>query len=343
MSRLWQTGAELNSLETSAQTGSPTVSSTQARSGQYAIRTNGTDGFAYVHTDDLTQIRSAGALYHAGRKESGDTPYLLCLSDDATPILSLVWDADGGSVRAYAGSRAGTQLAAASDALLAPTAAWRHFGVDVKLAPAGWISLYIDGLLVLSFSGDTTGAGVSFDTVWYGTPGTTDGGAEWADYVYWDDLYIDAGDEPAPDRPYDLQLRLLVPDGDVAAAWLGSDSNSVDNYALVSELAPATATYVSMPAVPADTVDRYTLSGVVVPEGDTIYAVIPLVLGQQLNYPADFQVVLHLAEDADAIGLALGESYQMATARRTTNPSGFPWSATDLADLELELHGAPWA
>jgi len=206
---------------------------------------------------------------------------------------------------------------------------WYYLEFKVTIADsigAGTCKIAIDGVdaLVVNTAQDTRNAGNdTCDSVIVSGPVL---------FTYIDDLYIDNGTAFLGD----CKVQTFFPTGNGNANnFVGSDSNSTDNYLLVDEATPATADYVES-ATPND-VDLYNFDAIS-PAPTTIHGVqtnayiertdtgartfADVCRSSGTNYPGDTKT-------------PSGGSYNYQTQMRTANPAGGAWDATGFNAAEF--------
>ncbi len=341
IARLVQTGAELNlaGAELSV-VGSATVSSTKARTGTYSFRfaLNGNTPMALSFTA-TAQLRAHLHLNHNGLGGTTDYAYIYRWLSGATQVGAIRYDRAEGYIAAYVGTSRVAYVTAASVGLDA-TDTWFALGLDLKLAASdGWIYLYKDGLLILSFDGDTLGATgkTTVDQIQYG--GGSSG--SWQSYAYFDDLYIDdTTGETAPAPVPDRRFALIIPNnnGD-KSQFTGSDGDQVNNYQLIDEIPPNGDTdYVK--AESADLVDLYAMATVSPPAGFVVSALIPWAYTRKAAAEDDTTVALVVkSSGTEQAGSAqsLGTSYALRWQRWATDPDGAPWTQAKIDDVQVGI------
>jgi hypothetical protein len=224
--------------------------------------------------------------------------------------------------------------------------AWRHVGVDVKLAASGgWINLYVDGVETLAFAGDTLGASgvTTVDQVLF--TGTLETTAAWENYAYIDDILIDdTTGEPAAATVPDRRFRLITPNGNgTASEMTGSDGDQVANYALVDEV-PHNSDTDYVKALTTGLVDTYTMSTFTLPTDWVVGAILPLLIARKSAAEDDVRIAPALQSNttrAVGSGQTLGTSYDLRWGRWTTDPhTGVAWSQAGLDAVEVGAQSA---
>lgn len=341
ITRIWQAGAELNNLlsEFDSVSGSGLeTSSAVANSGSYSFRVNSLTRFAdKVLSSALSQARIGFFVYHNG-PTSTNNPALISLYSTSTICINVRFDGTTLSVRA--GS---TVLGSVLSAAFAATGVWKHVGLDVKIASSGgWVYLYLDGVLIFSFDGDTNDGAASFNKITIGSPII---GHTWAIPIYYDDIYLDnLSGESAPTAPPDYRFLPVLPNGNgYISQWDGNDGNSTDNYLLVDEVPPDNDTTYVESAVSGEA-DSYTMTNPTIPTGWEVSAVIALAVAKKLNAGGALNLKLETRTTimgspsyATSSAIVLGTSYVLIWERRPLNPSGGAWTAAMINDLEIGI------
>jgi hypothetical protein len=356
ITRRFQTGLEVNDLlsEFIRHVGDVTtwvrVSSTQKYTGNYSLAISGPNDVAWGRTDsvqvDLTgtyQLRMGfyirpGPLHAPAAGHSGIIFTLLGSSDQE--LAHMRTDENVGYYQVYQGGTPGTYIGQFPVALNE----WFHFGIDVKFdGSSGWISVYKDGVQVVSKTGNTGTtqcAKVNFgDEPWH----VDEHGAKlsYSNPTYLDDIYIDdtTGETQAAVVP-DRQFALLLPNGTGNySQWTGSDGDQVNNYQLVDEIPPDDdTTYVKGNSLGIK--DSYTMQDYSLPDNKEIKAVIPIALARKES-TADNKIKIgaRLVE-TDVLGSSINVpiSYEIFDFDyQETKPGGGSWTENDVNDAELVI------
>lgn len=219
-----------------------------------------------------------------------------------------------------------------SDPALWATQQWHHVGIDLKVdSSAGWIKVYIDGVEVLSATGNT--GNTDIEKVAVGKNAARHSGE-----FYFDDLYVDdtTGEGAAAVLP-DLRFEYITPNGDGNYSQLdGSDGNQVDNY-LQADERPHDSDTTYNEAQAAEEKDSYALTTIALETGETVEAVIPCAIARKTDGGVASKFALMLRENSvDWEGAAqdLGTSYGLIFERRATDPGGAPWDQDSLDAVE---------
>ena len=154
--------------------------------------------------------------------------------------ITLRQNASGG-IDVIRGVAGGTVIGSTPNGVLT-AAAFGYLEAKIIVSDTvGAVTLKLNEATVLTLTGvDTrnagTGAGIDTVQITTATAGSTDV----------DDLYVcDATGAANNDFLGDCQVLTRLPSGNGSSTqWLGSDGNSVDNYALVNETSPSSAEYV---------------------------------------------------------------------------------------------------
>jgi len=345
ITRRWQSGLELNSLLSEFTRG---IGDTPGNNSILATPKTGTYAFAakgmsyqgeYSHEVDIPltyQLRVGGHIRTPDTYHNIMIVNILTIRVGDSILCGLRSNSDGTSWVFYRNGNLGTTIG--SHPIAKNT--YYHVGIDAKFAASGgWLSLYIDGDLVLNFSGDTTAtqvAKVTFGT--YPRPAGYSALWETLQYAYYDDLFIDdtTGEGAAAVVP-DRRFSLISPDGDGNySQMMGSDGDQINNSLLVDEIPPSGVDYVK--AASTDLFDSYVMADYTKPGSASIIAVIPIVRAKKESV-ADIQLALGTRlSSTDLIGSdqALGTSYARAIfERQTTKPGGGAWAEADVDGAEV--------
>lgn len=360
ITRVGQLTAELRTLlglSLAPIAAAPSISSAQAQSGtySYAGATN-TTAFGLVVPGTYTAYRTGywfrhngtpvgvnGYLYAAADGDSGyESATLAIRYNGVTNQLQLVQPAAG-----TANNLVVIAETPAPNRLLKRDR-WLHVGITHQIDQfTGYISLYLDGVLAFTYTGDTRlfgqGGGVNY---YSSNPTRIWGAGYWADFSsattwvtanYVDDMTIDSyegeADAPVPARYFTLSL----PDGNGAdSGWTGSDGNSVNNYLLVDEN-PNNGDTDYVVATSAGLRDTYTVGNQTPPAEQTIEQVVVVLLARRTD-AADSQVRATAYDGvtyADGADLALTTSYAPVHQVFATQPDGSPWNITDFNAMQF--------
>lgn len=338
ITRLWETGLELNQLllefGSVVNAAQVTVSTTVARTGTYSLRItdDGSSYAIYSFPASLTQCRTSFHFQHTNLVNSTNDPRIFTLRATGTITVSIGWN--GASFIAYVG---GTAVATVAYSPFAAFDTWFHISVDVKIAAAGWIRLYVDGVQVIAFAGDTDNGAVNFNNACYGQ---TDGDS-WLNgsLTYYDDIYIDdtTGEVAASLAP-DSRFELITPNGNGDyAQWSGSDGNSTDNYLLVDDIPhDSDTTYIQTDVVTE--MDAVNMTTFTVPSGWSVVAVIPLAVAKKDNAlgTLDLQLFTRIGSTDQLSGdKVLPTDYAIIRDRHTSIPGGGAWTQSDVSAVEI--------
>ena len=340
ITRLHQAGAEFNNILTeftSVSNVAVTTSSTKAQSGTYSFRFQNDYTASLVLATTYTQLRVVFFALHFGTG-STDDPSLVAFAGSGTIAIDLRWDGDASTFVLY---RNTTQIASALSAEFAAEDAWHHVALDVKLDnSAGWVYLYVDGIALIEFDGDTIGTVSALDTLRFGSGRTNE---SWDNYLYIDDIYLDSTtSESAPAAPPDYRFIPVLPDGNgYISQWVGNDGNSTDNYLLVDETPPDNDTsYVE--SAGSGEIDSYTMTNPTIPVGWEISAVIAMAVAKKLNAGGSLNLKLNTRTTVSAVNhsassspIVLGTAYALTWDRRALRPDGGVWNQATVDVLEI--------
>jgi hypothetical protein len=338
ITRLWQAGAEFNNalVEFTSRTSSNfQTSSTKARTGIYSFRTSFHYNASRVLDAATDQLRVGLFVNHNG-VASGDTPNLLKLMNGSTTVVDVRFD--GTNLKLYIGA---SEQDSALSSEFAQTDSWLHVGIDVNIAASGgWVYVYLDGVEVLSFDGDTTTGASSINQF---TLGGTVNNQFWADHIYFDDLYIDdTSGESTPALVPDYRFVPLTPNGNgFHDTWVGNDGNSTDNYLLVDEIPPDNDTTYVESAIAGEE-DSYAMSNLALEDGYEVAAVIGMTIAKKLNSGGALELrVTHRTQVGGSPTFDSGSAFSLTTdygllwRRSATRPDAGAWDETTVNALEI--------
>lgn len=209
---------------------------------------------------------------------------------------------------------------------------WHHILIDLKIDSVnGWCYVYRDGLLDLSWDGNTGSTGVNRFVIgkW---------GNNYTHIANWDDIYIDnTTGEASPVAGPLLRFYYVLPNGNGNyAQWTGSDGDSTDNYQLVDERPPSSTDYVQ--GLTADQYDSYAMNTISLADGQLVKAVIPTVIAKRNGSVEQLAIgTRYSSTDLISSDKTPGGSYDLYDERQTTKPGGGDWEQTSIDGMELLL------
>lgn len=339
ITRLWQAGAEFNDelVEvTTRNNANATTSSTKARTGTYSFRTQLSYFYSQTLATTYTQLRAGLFLNHNDNTVT-DSPSVFQFVGDSNVVIDLRWDGDSSTLQLYVGA---TMQDSALSAAFAQTDTWLHVGIDCKIDASGWAVVYLDGIEVLSYTGDTTGGHTSIDTFRFGGIRSSN---FWNNYIYYDDLYIDntAGESAAAPVP-DYRFVPLLPNGNgFHDDWVGNDADSTDNYLLVDEVTPdGDTTYVE--SALSNEEDSYAMTDLSLESGYEVSAVVGMAVAKKLNSGGalDLRITMRTQVGGSPTfnsgsAFALGTDYTLFWRRDAVRPDAGAWDEDTVNDLEI--------
>jgi len=216
--------------------------------------------------------------------------------------------------------------------VLLPICTFHYIEIKVKIDnTTGTIDCHLDGVSEISGTGlDTQNTGnATANQVRLGVGA----GATW-DCAY-DDYYIADG-TGGQTFLGDVRVEALFPNGNGnSSQFVGSDSNSTDNYLLVDETTPNGDTdYVESSTV--GNKDTYTYTDLT-PGSGTVYAVQPIPYARKSD--AGTRSIVSVARlsgtEADSSAETLSTTYQYLPDIRETKPGGGSWTVADVNNSEF--------
>lgn len=323
----------------------PAISSVKVKTGGFSYRGGATPFGVACSTE---AVRGGFFVNHNGGLYS---PPLVTFAVGATAV-QVVWNVTAGQLELVAGyqvnSNARFVAAVAPAGALATPDQWRAVGFAYCCAAwDGFCSLYVDGVRVLHWAGDTRVFRAQQTTPEVAAIGGVyavghSGASSWGVYAYVDDFYVDdasgEADAPPPGRRF---LFAPVDEAGDLAQWLPVGASA--NYACVDDAAPAApdgdGSYVK--ALTAGLVDRYGLAAIALPADHAIAAAIPVAVARKTEAGVATGLRL-LAHDgvngAQGAVKGLGTEYGVVWERMEAQPDGSGWG-TDAADLNGMLFG----
>lgn len=334
--RTWQAGAELQTIAeiesaVTLGTANPVVSSTKAKTGTYSFRFGGDSYTSGKALNAAAAVRAGFYINHNGVSATSGREAILVYMPAAVNNLYIDWFSTDSTLRIRSGS---TTLAsvAVTAAGINTVDQWYHIGVIYKGGSDGFITVYVDGVPALTYSGSLQSAINGF---YIGGRGTAFNG--WNSYLYVDDFYVDVGDGSEGDAP-PSSLRFLWSQANAAGTSANlSVSGAGSNYQAVDEAPPNGDTdyvYASASGVK----DSYNTADITVPAGHVVNAVIPTSWARRTDAGTDSRWKLGtLLSGTTALGSALGmgTGYGIVFERQTEKPGGGSWSESDVNSAEF--------
>lgn len=343
ISRLWQSGCEQNSLseffDVIGAVGYAQISNIAPKTGTYGLKivgssnANGRLAGARVVFTATSQLR-LGFFHRHPMPQGGYEVRILTLFDgSANQLIWLTIDSTGSYLQLW---KAGPTQVGSNIAV--PLNTYYHVGLDIKKdASAGWIYLYLDGNVVASTSGNTvvtTIAAAAFGSY----PGPING-FSWQSGLnsYYDDMFIDdtSGESAPVSVPrYYFTYKALTGTG-YYNQLTGTDGDQVNNYLLLNEIPPDSAT-----GVIADSTglkDSYAFADYTSPINTRISAVIPIASALKTD-AVDMKLLLGTrlnSVDLISSGKTLSSSQATKLERQTTKPGGGSWTDVDVNNAEV--------
>lgn len=239
------TGSPANVVPSTGRTGGSSMRTTQT------IASTNTDGWVFPYTATASTLYCGFAFkttafptstqgYWAGIWASLGTAATRL--PDTFDRLSLGITTSGLLQVKRGRSYDGTTLATASAGALRANE-WSYIEIQWSINDTtGVCNVWNNGVQVISISNsDTQYSSASHDAVWLGHLDMTG-----THYAYFDDFYLlNTSGSTCNTRLGDLVIETLYPNGNGnSSQWVGSDSNSTDNYQLIDESTISTADYV---------------------------------------------------------------------------------------------------
>lgn len=274
-----------------------------------------------------------GIAYYSISGADGSNAFTLL--GDANAIAHVgVRIMSGGAIALYRGASPGTQVAITANGLF-PFNAWNYIEFSATVSDTvGVAKVRLNGVEVLSFTGDTRNAGTlqSLDSVAF---------AQNTNSLRWDDLYIcdDIGSAPGNDFLGDVRVHALVPTGPGANTNL--TPSAAPNWGCVDELPYSAADFVTSATVGAR--DTYAMSDL--PAGvTTVYGVQQNTIAKKSD--AGTRSIKNVLRSGgtdypDAAATALPASDGWTRTLRVTDPAtSAAWSIAGVNGIEAGIEVA---
>lgn len=306
------------------------ITNSNPKSGIYCYRfsTNSSANFLEWSPLSTLQLRTAAHFFATAAAGPASLIYLAQILDASNNILVGIGFLNN-DLKLYVGG-----VLWATVANVYKQNVYQHIGIGLKIdASAGWANVYIDGVLVASFAGNTGTATIT-KVHWLGIVA----------YTNLDDLYLDdTTGEAAPAIVPDRRFVGIYPNANGNYSEdTGSDGNSTDNYLLVDDHSPHDGDTTHVEATALDQRDTYNLTTTTIPTGWSTAAVIPMAVVKKTDAGADTQVAMMLREngvDWEGAAQTLSTGYISKWDRCTLRPDGSAWTQAAIDALEAGFRG----
>jgi hypothetical protein len=214
---------------------------------------------------------------------------------------------------------------------------WYHVAIDWFIDGSdGWVRLYLDGLLELEMTGDTTLSGTLTDigSAWFSNDQDQTAGAKRWDTAYLDDIIVFSHDEAEPATVEQYQLDWVDPDG--AGNYSNWTPTSGDNYENVDEAEHDSDT-TTVSATAAATRDSYAMEAGA--GSGQVEGVVPVFVAKRLQATEEITPFIRLSStDEDGSSETLSSGYaRYAEQVFWTKPGGGSWTWTDIGNMEIGI------
>lgn len=332
IARLGQLTAETQDLAEVVSFGAdaPTISVTKVRTGTYSYRIDDdTNPFGYP-IPVTEHVRAGFWFNHVG----------LALVTPGLTATVFIWFAEGSAVEnSVRYDQSASSLILTIDGVEVDTASaaacgfntldtWIHCGLHVHNdAATGVVKFYVDGIEVLSFTGDTGSPEVG---AFYVSGDPTD--TRWGDNAYVDDFYIDSltDDEMASPPPSKRFLFSLANAAGATADF--TPSGAATNHEAVDDAGAPDGDATYNKALVANLKDTFNSANVVLPLDYVIRAVIPIAYAKKTDAGGTLGLRLHTFDGStfDDSGIkTLSTAYAPIWERFPLQPDDTAWNETD--------------
>jgi hypothetical protein len=325
-------------------TNAPTISSTKANTGTYSYRLDSSDDPSGLGFAERTYMRASGWFNHNGLFNSSSKGILFLLYPSGASISGahyLIWVQSTNTLELYI---AGSLVASVSAATVGfgSTDTWYHLGLTFKAhASSGYISVYLNGTLILTYTGNTGTAGIV--ACYFGGRNSSIGGAgsAWSNYLYVDDFYIDDTSGEADSAPSGRRFLYSAVNGAGQNAQF-TPVGSGSNYQNVDDATPDGDTTYNR-AQSSGLRDTFTTANITLPANHVIRAAIPVAIVRKTDAGLASQLKLHSYDGSSyqhgsAQGVAT--TYGIVFERQSLKPNGAAWNETDFNAMQFGYESA---
>ena len=169
-------------------------------------------------------------------------------------------------------------------------------------------------------------------------------GNDWAQYLYFDDIYIDSTtSEVIPTIVPSYRFLLASADADgITTDWVGSDGNSVDNFEMVDDIpSDGGATYITTSTgatLNAVTLDNESITGF------DVVAVYPHAI-VKAGVDATQELLIYVRDTVTgnfgrSLNQPVGSVYHPIFDERVTSINTLTWDQTEIDNLQVGIETA---
>jgi len=297
------------------------ISTTADYTGTYGLRTEGSSlfyGCGYTNFPATRQVR-IGQYFRVASSGTSSQRTAIAIRSASANVFTLRI-ANTGAAGLYV---AGTLR----DSSTGYYATWMHLGIDVYIhSTVGWINIYKDGELDMSYSGNTGNVDIVQMRM---------GKQEQSNYAFitfHDDIYIDdTAGEGSPDVVPKKRFHPLTISG--AGNYAQWDPSAGSNYACVDEIPPSDADYVSTNV--ADELDSYAMTTHTLAEEEVPIALIPTARILRATSTEEFALgTRYSATDLVGSDQIPTAAYAYYWERQETKPGGGSWDQASIDAVE---------
>ena len=312
-----------------AQLASITLSNTRVNSGDWSWRLASNAGGIGHGMNALSSFR-IGLWFNYEDLDPGDDVWLLAVQEGGTesPKIIVTWTESIDALTLTVDGSLKDSTTAAAAGFLADT--WLHLGLTVKGGASGFVSVYLNRVKVLEYTGVL--ASSVFDGVYFGS---TNGGISWSSYCYIDDYYCDSTigeDDEAP--PYKWFVNRIVT---AAGADAEFTPLSGANYQMVDDTVVDGDTTHNHSAVDGNK-DTFIHSVPAVPADKQIDAIIVYATAKKLNAEGTNQMKVHTHDGLlydSSVAKDIGMDWEHVWERFTLQPDGSEWNEVDATAMQI--------
>lgn len=312
------------------------ISSSDAFTGGYSYEVTGLDAPMGIGFSPVSQLRAGYWLRPGGHSYTNETSLCsICLfravrSVDSDNYILVRIDRESGSrcVELYVDSVLQDQYPVFASPLCR-TDQWMHLGITIKTGVSGFVTFYVNGEALLSFSGSIEA--VDFEELFIA--GRLGNSLAWTDPSYVDDFYVDETDGELDSAPPPYRFLVSLPSGAGANSdW--TPLGAASGYLATDDTVPDEDDTV-IQALSSSLKDTYETANVTPPPGFQVRAAIPFALAKSLG---GSQIKLHSYDGFTYKNSGVKNTrfiYDVHSDYQATKPNGDGWSTASFNSMQF--------
>lgn len=307
------------------------ISSTKAKTGTYSYRHQTTANPTGMTITSTAQLRAGFWLNHAGISNNSNSELFRIYRAAGGSPHAVIWDQNDALIRIAIG---GANVASAS---LASTNinrndTWMHIGITFYAhASAGYLSVYVDGVQVLTYTGNTSG---NVDSIYFGGQG-------WNISAYFDDFYVDDTTGESDAAP--SAKRFLFSLVNAAGADAQFTPSAGSNYQNVDDSGAPDSDTTYNAALSAALKDTFNTADITMPADHVIRAAIIIAVVKRTDAGTASQIKLHSYDGAtyqSGTAQTPTTSYNTIFERQPLQPDATAWNEVDFEAMQYGYESA---